>query len=234
VLSPAIGLFCHRRRRKFISADLTPASRRQDHTSSPSATGAYVYPAFASTASRTNVCDVRNAPHSGRDGGICTPDFVSEKQKYFFNRGWTRQKHAPLVICPVGQPAGFSAVTRRAKAEGVLAAFDRAIAADPGFALAHAGRARAPQISSDIAGAQAAIAAAQALANGLPERDSRHIEVFSLRVGGKPDAALIHATPPRPKQWRISTTRTARPAPRSPFSAPSSRTIRRTATFAAI
>jgi len=73
---------------------------------------------------------------------------------------------------------------------GAVAAFDRAIAADPGFALAHAGRARALQIGSDIAGAQAAITAGQALANGLPGRDASHIGVFSLFVGGKPDAAL--------------------------------------------
>src|SRR5438445_13751132 len=63
---------------------------------------------------------------------------------------------------------------------GAVAAFDRAIAADPTFALAHAGRARASQLGSDVAGAQGAIAAAQALANGLPERDASHIEVFSL------------------------------------------------------
>jgi hypothetical protein len=46
-LSPVIGLFCHRRLRKcgmsapgradLPSANLTPASRRQDHTTSPSA-----------------------------------------------------------------------------------------------------------------------------------------------------------------------------------------------------
>ena len=53
---------------------------------------------------------------------------------------------------------------------GAVAAFDRAIAADPGFALAHAGRARALQVASDIAGAQAAIAASLILAGGLPER----------------------------------------------------------------
>jgi hypothetical protein len=35
VLSPAIGLVCHRHLR--FPADLTPASRRQDHTTSPSA-----------------------------------------------------------------------------------------------------------------------------------------------------------------------------------------------------
>jgi hypothetical protein len=36
-LSPAIGHFCHRRLRTLPSANLTPASRRQDHTTSPSA-----------------------------------------------------------------------------------------------------------------------------------------------------------------------------------------------------
>jgi hypothetical protein len=53
VLSPAIGLFCHRRLTdlKVLSSpvepneppqDLTPASRRQDHTTSPSASSAVV------------------------------------------------------------------------------------------------------------------------------------------------------------------------------------------------
>ena len=72
---------------------------------------------------------------------------------------------------------------------GAAAVFDRAIAADPGFALAHAGRARALQLGGDLAGAQAAITAAQAVLNGA-ERDAGHIEVFSLLVGGKPDSAL--------------------------------------------
>jgi hypothetical protein len=36
VLSPVIGLSCHRRR-QFTSAGLTSASRCQDHTTSPSA-----------------------------------------------------------------------------------------------------------------------------------------------------------------------------------------------------
>jgi len=73
---------------------------------------------------------------------------------------------------------------------GAIAAFDRAIVADPAFALAHAGRARALQIGSDVTGAQGAIATAQGLANGLPERDASHIDVFRLLVGGKADAAL--------------------------------------------
>src|SRR5882724_4291746 len=36
-LSPVTGLVCHRRLRKISSANLTPASGRQDHTTSPSA-----------------------------------------------------------------------------------------------------------------------------------------------------------------------------------------------------
>ena len=36
VLSPVIGLSCHRRHTEILR-DLTPASRRQDHTTSPSA-----------------------------------------------------------------------------------------------------------------------------------------------------------------------------------------------------
>jgi hypothetical protein len=42
VLSPAIGLSCHRHRRQVISANLIPASRNQDHTASPSAVNAFV------------------------------------------------------------------------------------------------------------------------------------------------------------------------------------------------
>ena len=73
---------------------------------------------------------------------------------------------------------------------GAVAAFDRAIAADPAFALAHAGRARALQMAADIAGAQAAIATAQDLAGRAPERVASHVSIFALLVGGKPDAAL--------------------------------------------
>ena len=36
-LSPVTGLYCHRRQRNATSTNLTPASGRQDHTTSPSA-----------------------------------------------------------------------------------------------------------------------------------------------------------------------------------------------------
>jgi hypothetical protein len=41
---------------------LTPASGRQDHTTSPSAPAPFVKSAAASTASRTNVRDDRDTP----------------------------------------------------------------------------------------------------------------------------------------------------------------------------
>lgn len=73
---------------------------------------------------------------------------------------------------------------------GALEGFDRAIAADPAFALAHVARARALQVRSDLAGARASIALAQAHSAGLSARESSQIELFSLLVDGKPDAAL--------------------------------------------
>jgi len=70
VLFLVIGLFCHHRRR-IISADLTPASRRQNHTTSPSASRTIrqrrqsvhriPHPTFV-TIGQTSLC-------SGRDGG---------------------------------------------------------------------------------------------------------------------------------------------------------------------
>lgn len=69
--------------------------------------------------------------------------------------------------------------------------FERAALADPGFALAHAGRARALQLGGDVAGAREAIAAARAaLGGGASNRDASHVEVFDLLLGGKPASSL--------------------------------------------
>jgi tetratricopeptide (TPR) repeat protein len=73
---------------------------------------------------------------------------------------------------------------------GAVAAFRRALSADPAFALAQAGLARAYQTGGDIAGARKAIAEAQARHEGLTERETSHIDVFRLLVGGQLAAAL--------------------------------------------
>ena len=51
-----------------------------------------------------------------------------------------------------------------ARYPGATEAFDRAIAADPDFALAHAGRALVRQLNSDMPEARASLATANALA----------------------------------------------------------------------
>jgi Tfp pilus assembly protein PilF len=73
---------------------------------------------------------------------------------------------------------------------GAIAEFDRAIAADPGFALAHAARAHALLERGDTAAAREAIAAAQSLAADLTAREASHIAFFGLLVAGDANAAL--------------------------------------------
>ena len=73
---------------------------------------------------------------------------------------------------------------------GAAAAFARAAAADPGFALAHAGHARALQVAGDLAGARTAIAAAEAAISGATEREASHVAVLALLAAGRPAGAL--------------------------------------------
>jgi hypothetical protein len=73
---------------------------------------------------------------------------------------------------------------------GAIEAFDRSIAADPGFALAHAARAHALLERGDAAGARASIAAAHSLAAGLSAREKSHVAFFDLLVSGDAEAAL--------------------------------------------
>jgi Tfp pilus assembly protein PilF len=58
---------------------------------------------------------------------------------------------------------------------GAIAAFDRAIAADPRFALAHAGKARVLQLRGEMPAARASMAAARDAAQDLPAREASHI-----------------------------------------------------------
>ncbi len=73
---------------------------------------------------------------------------------------------------------------------GAAAAFDRATAADPGFALAHVGKARALQLAGDVPAMRESLAKAQTLSEAAPARDLSHIEVFIRLFAGQPVAAL--------------------------------------------
>jgi len=78
---------------------------------------------------------------------------------------------------------------------GAIEAFDRAIAADPGFALAHAARAHALLERGDAAAARAAMASANSLTAGLSAREKSHVAFFGLLAAGDTEAALsaVHA-----------------------------------------
>src|SRR6185503_13219407 len=73
---------------------------------------------------------------------------------------------------------------------GAIEAFDRAIAADPGFALAHAGRAQVLLREGNVAAARAALASASNVAAGLPAREASHIAFLELVFAGRTDAAI--------------------------------------------
>ena len=73
---------------------------------------------------------------------------------------------------------------------GAVEAFDRALAADPGFALAHAGKAQVLMREGKGAEARASLTAAKDLAAGLPSREAGHIEFFDLAFSGRTDDAI--------------------------------------------
>ena len=116
VLSPVTGLSCHRHLAD-IPRNLTPASGRQDHTTSPSATTSFVCApvdrsraqrtalqprlradAAASTASRPTSVTIASRPSCGRDGRILSGDLPDGLSGIFFELGLDRN----LLICPSG------------------------------------------------------------------------------------------------------------------------------------
>jgi tetratricopeptide (TPR) repeat protein len=73
---------------------------------------------------------------------------------------------------------------------GAAETYDRAIAADPIFALAHAGKAQVLMRQGDVAAARVALRAAKDAAIGLSEREASHIGFFDLVFAGRTDAAI--------------------------------------------
>ena len=67
---------------------------------------------------------------------------------------------------------------------------DRALAADPDFALAHIARGRLLQLQARMPEAKAAAARAQSLADRLTARERRHIDVIGLSINGAAGEAL--------------------------------------------
>ncbi len=73
---------------------------------------------------------------------------------------------------------------------GALRAYDRAIAADPGFALGHAGKAQVLIREGNASAARAAMAAAKNAAKNQTEREASHIAFFDLVLAGRSEPAI--------------------------------------------
>src|SRR5688572_45175 len=73
---------------------------------------------------------------------------------------------------------------------GALDAFDRALAADPGLALAHAGKAQVLMREGKAPAARAALASAKDVSAGVSPREAGHIRFFDLAFSGQTDAAI--------------------------------------------
>jgi hypothetical protein len=102
VLSPVIGLCCHRHLVELPPQNLTPASRRQDHTTSPSAASALVFSAACVHRIPPRVRDDRDTPLEwGRTGRVLKVIWVRREAKYFCKWGWTGNS----LICPSGSRA---------------------------------------------------------------------------------------------------------------------------------
>lgn len=78
---------------------------------------------------------------------------------------------------------------------GAAEAYDRAIAADPGFAMAHAGKAQMLAREGNAAAAREALAAAKGAAAGLSEREASHIAFFDLAFAGRTEDAIAALYP---------------------------------------
>ncbi len=77
---------------------------------------------------------------------------------------------------------------------GAIAAFDAAIAEEPGFALAHIARARVLGMHARIAEARAAAAEARRHAAGLTAREAAHLDLLAGLIEGQ-GARVMQAAP---------------------------------------
>ena len=76
---------------------------------------------------------------------------------------------------------------------GAAEAFDRAIAHDPGFALAYIGRARVHQLNMEGSRARAMAAQARDLVAGATPREKSHVEIIASVIEGQPKLAISGA-----------------------------------------
>ncbi len=71
-----------------------------------------------------------------------------------------------------------------------IEAFDRTLAIDSGFAIAHAAKAQVLMREGKAGAARTALAAAKDVATGVSTREMEHIRYFDLAFSGQTDAAI--------------------------------------------
>jgi hypothetical protein len=114
------------------SADLTPASGRQDHTTSPSASASPVKRASASTASRPASVTSRAAPLSGTGRRGYRFESGQARSGIFLRRGLDRE----VTDLPVGQISCAGRISRRRNRPSERKVADYAYA-NPSCSLQH-------------------------------------------------------------------------------------------------
>ena len=112
VLSPVIGLFCHRRLSGNFRKNLTPASRRQDHTTSPSASVPFVFGTSASTASRPASVTIARAPLCGTGWGRYKSDLGQVSSKSSVIQKFSAVCCGPATGPPKSSSKGIGAKLR--------------------------------------------------------------------------------------------------------------------------
>jgi len=73
---------------------------------------------------------------------------------------------------------------------GAIEAFERAIATDPGFALAHVGKAQVLLGQGNMAAGLESLAEARSVSTGPPTWETSHIAFFEVFAAGQTDAAI--------------------------------------------
>jgi hypothetical protein len=98
VLSPVIGLSCHRRLARLLARlDAgVEASGPHDFAVRKRAPSSEALP--ASTASRPALMTLRNAPRVGQDGGSCRSDLPDGLSEIFFQMGLDRKMTTDLPV----------------------------------------------------------------------------------------------------------------------------------------
>src|SRR5260370_26879486 len=90
VLSPAIGLSCHRRLRSCLRKLEAGVEASGPHDLAVRSSAVRLTAPSASTASRPALMTLRNAPSVGQDGGSCRDDLPDGRSEICFRTGLDR------------------------------------------------------------------------------------------------------------------------------------------------